>query len=319
MTIISRVVGCGSYLPATILTNEELAKRVDTTDEWIQQRTGIKQRHIVADGEMTSDMATAAAQKALKNANLSAAEIDLIILATTTPDHPFPATATKVQTMLGANKAFAFDLQAVCSGFAYALATADNFIKSGSVKTALVIGADAMSKVLDWTDRSNCVLFGDGAGAFVLKADTGTSGILSTHLFSDGTCYDALYVDPVGAAINQRGFIQMKGREIYRHAVHKIGGAVETALKANNMTVDDVDWLVPHQANRRILEAVADHFTLPMEKIVITIDQHANTSAASIPLATCVAVDDGRIKPGQIIVFEAMGGGLTWGSAVVRW
>lgn len=319
MTIISRIIGWGSYLPERIVSNDELSKTVDTTDEWIQQRTGIKQRHIVGDNEHTSDIAVEACKKALKCAQIDISDVDAIIMATTTPDNPFPACATKVQSKLGAKNAFAFDVQAVCSGFVYALATADAYIKSNMAKTVLVIGADAMSKVLDWTDRTNCVLFGDGAGAFIVQASTGTSGILSTHIFSDGDHYDALYVDPKGASVNDRGFVAMKGREIYRHAVQKIGGAVQIALDHNNITIDDVDWFVPHQANRRILEAVADHFKLPMDKMVITIDQHANTSAASIPLAACVALDDGRIKTGDTVIIEAMGGGITWGSAAIRW
>lgn len=317
----SQVIGCGAYLPETIITNHELAKKVDTTDEWIRERSGIEKRHIVAGQQTCSDLCYLAALRALKNAGVDPSEIDCIVVATTTPDHPCPATATRVQTKLGAHKAFAFDVQAVCSGFVYALAIADNFIRCGQAKHALVIGADVMSELLDWNDRSTCVLFGDGAGALVLKAvpQTEERAILSTHLFSDGEHYDALYVDNSLDTPNNRGYMRMQGREIFKNAVQKIGEAVEKALEHNQLTPNDIDWFVPHQANKRIIIGVAEKFNLPLSKVVITIDQHANTSAASIPLALATAVEDGRIQPGHLVLIEAMGGGLTWGSALIRW
>jgi 3-oxoacyl-[acyl-carrier-protein] synthase-3 len=317
----SQVIGCGAYLPETALTNRDLAKIVDTSDEWIRERSGIEKRHVVNKKQTCSDLCYSAALKAIENAGIDASQIDCIVVGTTTPDHPCPATATRVQTKLKAHKAFAFDVQAVCSGFVYALAVADNFVRCGQAKHALVIGADVMSELLDWTDRSTCVLFGDGAGALVLKAVSQSEerGILSTHLFSDGELYDALYVDNSVDTPKHRGYIRMQGREIFKNAVQKIGEAVEKALEHNHLTPEDIDWFVPHQANKRIILGVSEKFNLPLSKVVITIDQHANTSAASIPLAIATAVEDGRIQPGHLVLIEAMGGGLTWGSALIRW
>jgi 3-oxoacyl-[acyl-carrier-protein] synthase-3 len=322
--IRSRVIGCGSYLPGRIMKNEELAKVVDTTDEWIRQRTGIAERHIVADDERTSDMGLAAARKAMDNAGLDVDEIDMIVVATTTPDNTFPATATTIQARLGMTRGAAFDVQAVCSGFIYALATADNFIRQGQARTVLVIGAESFSRILDWEDRSTCVLFGDGAGAMVLQAaeangDGRDRGVLSTHLYSDGRFRDILFVDGGPSATGTVGKLRMEGREVYRHAVVKLAEAIDTALDANGLTAADVDWLVPHQANVRIIESMARRLDLPMDRVVITIDRHANTSAASIPLALAEAVEDGRINAGQLVLLEAMGGGITWGSALIRW
>jgi len=317
----SKVIGCGGYLPKNVVTNRDLAQKMDTTDEWIQERSGIKQRHIIAKGETCSDLCYFAAKDALAQAGLDASEIDCIVVATTTPDHPCPATATRVQEKLKATRAFAFDIQAVCSGFVYAVSVGDNFIRTGQAKHVLVIGADTMSEILDWTDRSTCVLFGDGAGALLLKAvpETSERGILSTHLFSSGELYDCLYVDNSIPTPGNRGYIRMQGKEIFKNAVQKIGEAVEAALTHNNLTSDDIDWFVPHQANKRIIQGVSERFNIPMSKVVLTVDQHANTSAASIPLALSVAQKDGRIKPNDLVVIEAMGGGLTWGSALIRW
>lgn len=320
MLFCSKVLACGHYLPEKCLTNHDLESMLDTTSDWIVQRTGIEQRHIANESETTAYMAFKASEEALTKAGLSAKDIDMIVLATSTPDHPFPATATKVQALLGATKAFAFDVQAVCSGFVYALSIADNFIKSGQVKNVLVIGADAMSRILNWKDRSTAVLFGDGAGAYVLQSApyAKNQGILSTHLYSDGTLYEALYVDTSEPFDNKRGHVKMDGQTIYKHAVRKIGQAVVDALKHNDLVIADIDWFVPHQANRRILESICDHFNIPPEKMIITIDKHCNTSAATIPLATHSALQDGRIQPGHLLVLEALGGGLTWGSAVLR-
>jgi len=320
----SIVIGCGAYLPEKIVTNKELAARVDTTDEWITERTGIKQRHIAADGELTSHLGTKAAQRALAAAGIDAAEIDLIICATSTPDQTFPATATQIQAQLGINDAIAFDMQAVCSGFIYALATADNFLKVGQAKTALVIGAETFSRILDWTDRGTCVLFGDGAGAVVLRALPSSAngkgrGILSTHLHADGRFHDALYVDGGPSSTGTVGHLRMQGKEVFRHAVEKLASVVEEALAANGMTGADVDWLVPHQANKRIIDGMARKLGLGSNRVVITVDHHANTSAASIPLALAEAVDDGRLKPGHVVLLEAIGGGLAWGAGVIRW
>jgi len=324
MVVRSRVAGCGAYLPQKIITNADLAVRLNTSDDWIAQRTGIRQRHVAADGEFTSDLATAAAEAALEQAGMSGADIDLLVLATTTPDHTFPATATQVQARIGMTRGAAFDLQAVCSGFVYALATADNFIKAGQAKTALVIGAETFSRILDWNDRGTCVLFGDGAGAVVLRAGEGQGtvadrGILTTHLFSDGRYYKQLYVDGGPSATRTTGYVQMEGREVFRHAVVKMGEAVDTAIAAMGIAGSDVDWLVPHQANLRIIDSMGQRLHLPPEKVVVTVDRHANTSAASIPLALAQAVSDGRIKPGHLVLLEAMGGGFTWGSALIRW
>jgi 3-oxoacyl-[acyl-carrier-protein] synthase-3 len=325
MSFRSHVIGCGGYLPARIVSNAELAERLDTSDEWIVQRTGIRQRHVAAPGELTSDLALKAAEQALAKAGITGAELDLIVLATATPDNTFPATATKLQAQLGMTHGAAFDVQAVCSGFIYALATADNFIRCGQARTALVIGAETFSRILDWEDRGTCVLFGDGAGAMVLRAhrDEGGGarerGVLSTHLHSDGKLYDILYVDGGPSTTGSSGFLRMEGKEVFRHAVHRLAEVVDEALNANGLKGADLDWLVPHQANRRIIDGMGRKLGLPPEKVVITIDRHANTSAASVPLALAEAVDDGRIKPGQLVLMEAMGGGITWGAALVRW
>jgi len=324
MIIRSQVLSCGAYLPRRIVTNAELAERLETSDAWITQRTGIRQRHIAAEGELTSDLATAAAETALKQAKLSGEEIDLLILATSTPDHTFPATATKVQARIGMNRGAAFDLQAVCSGFVFALATADNFIKAGQVKSALVIGAETFSRILDWNDRSTCVLFGDGAGAVVLKAAEGQGtiddrGVLTTHIYSDGRYYKLLYVDGGPSSTRTTGYVQMEGREVFRHAVVKMGEAVDAAIAAMGITGREVDWLVPHQANLRIIDSMGHRLHLPPEKVIVTVDKHANTSAASIPMALAQAVNEGHVKPGHLVLLEAMGGGFTWGSALLRW
>ena len=320
----SIVAGCGSYLPAKVLTNAELAQRIETSDEWIRQRTGIGQRYIAADGGLTSDLATKAADAALTQAGVSASSVDLIVLATATPDETFPATATRVQSNLGIHRGAAFDIQAVCSGFVYALATADNFLRCGQANTVLVIGAETFSRILDWNDRGTCVLFGDGAGAVVLRAGEGQGtsadrGILSTHLFSDGQYHDLLYVDGGPSSSRSSGLLRMAGKEVFRHAVVKLAEAVDAALIANNIKGTDVDWLVPHQANRRIIDAMAEKLHLPPERVVVTIERHANTSAASIPLAMAEAAGDGRIRKGQLVLLEGMGGGFTWGSALIRW
>jgi len=322
----SRIISCGAYLPEGIMTNDDIAKIVDTTNEWIEQRTGIKSRHIAAKGQTTSDMATRAARKAIEKAGLKATDIDAVILATTTPDQTFPATAVTVQDNLGmGDKGFAFDLQAVCSGFIYALATADNFIKSGQINRALVIGAERFSNLLDWSDRTTCVLFGDGAGAVILEADDnakGTkedSGIFSTHLHSEGAQRNNLYVDGGPGTTQTTGHVRMNGREVFRHAVTRMGEVVLEALNANGLQGSDIQWLVPHQANKRIIDATAEKLGLPPERVVITVEHHGNTSAASIPLALYTALEDGRIRRGDLILMEAMGGGFTWGAALVRW
>jgi len=323
----SLVTGCGAYLPSQIVTNAELAKRIDTTDEWIRQRTGIRQRHIAADGEFTSDLGTAAAREAMAQAGVKPGDIDLIICATSTPDETFPATATRIQTRLGVGQGAAFDVQAVCSGFVYGMAVADNFVRVGQAKTVLVIGAETFSRILDWEDRSTCVLFGDGAGAVVLQATNGVDktngakarGVLSTHLYADGTHHDALYVDGGPSSTKTVGHLRMEGKEVYRHAVVRMAEAIDAALEANGLTPGDVDWLVPHQANIRIIESMGRRLNLPGDREVVTVDRHANTSAASIPLALSEAVGDGRIQQGDLVLMEAMGGGFTWGSALVRW
>jgi 3-oxoacyl-[acyl-carrier-protein] synthase-3 len=321
MSFRSQVVGCGAYLPERVVTNDELARRLDTSDEWIRQRTGIAERRIAADGELTSDLAVAAARRALERAGLSGNDLDLIVLATATPDHTFPATATKVQAQLGMKRGAAFDVQAVCSGFIFALATADNAIRLGQARTALVIGAETFSRILDWQDRGTCVLFGDGAGAVVLSAVSGDSarGVLSTHLHSDGQLHDILYVDGGPSSTGTTGHLRMEGREVFRQAVHHLSGAVEEALAANGLTGADIDWLVPHQANLRIIDAIGKRLKLKPGQTVVTIERHANTSAASIPLALDEAVGDGRIQPGHLVLMEALGGGLTWGASLVRW
>ena len=325
MTVMRSVVlGYGSYLPERILTNAELAKMVDTSDEWIIQRTGIKQRHIAAEGEFTSHLGLKAAQAAIANAGIDTQSIDLIVLATSTPDNTFPATAVAIQNGLGINHGAAFDLQAVCSGFIFALATADNFLKTGAFKLALVIGAETFSRILDWNDRGTCVLFGDGAGAVVLEAQSqaGTSadrGILTTHLRSDGRHKDKLFVDGGPSSTQTVGHLRMEGREVFKHAVGMITDVIVDAFDATGTTADDIDWLVPHQANKRIIDASAKKLHIAPQKVVLTVDRHGNTSAASIPLALAAAADDGRIKKNDLLMLEAMGGGFTWGSALLRW
>ncbi|CDO61335.1 3-oxoacyl-[acyl-carrier-protein] synthase,KASIII [Candidatus Phaeomarinobacter ectocarpi] len=321
--IRSIVKGVGAYLPERIITNAEMATLVDTSDDWITARTGIHQRHIAADGELTSDLAIAASKDALANAGVHADDLDLIILATATPDDTFPATATVVQAALGMERGFAFDMQAVCSGFVYAVATADNFIKAGQAKNVLVIGAETFSRILDWEDRTTAVLFGDGAGAIVLQAGEGEGsntdrGVLTTHLHSDGRHRSKLYVDS-GPSRGSVGHLRMEGQEVFRHAVVNIAEAIDEALDATGLEAKDIDWFVPHQANKRILDATAKRIGLAPETVVMTVGQHANTSAASVPLALDVAVKDGRIKQGDMVLLEAMGGGFTWGSALIRW
>lgn len=321
---ISVVAGCGAYLPEKVLTNADLAEIVETSDKWIVARTGIERRHIAADDEMTSDLGRVAAERALADAGIEASDVDLIVLATTTPDSTFPATAARIQANLGVTRGPAFDVQAVCSGYIYALGVADNFIRLGQAKTALVIGAEIYSRILDWTDRSTCVLFGDGAGATVLTAERrdGTSdqrGVLSTHLHTDGRHYDLLYVDGGPSSTQTTGHVRMLGPEVFRHAVGKLASVVNEALEANDLDVSDIDWLVPHQANKRIIDGTAKKLSLPAERIILTVQDHANTSAASIPLALAHGVDNDLIKPGQIVLCEAIGGGLSWGSALIRW
>ncbi len=320
----SQIVGCGSYLPARIVTNAELAERVDTTDAWIVQRTGIRQRHVAAADETTSVIGLRAAQAALADAGMKASEIDLIIVATATPDHTFPATATQIQAALGIEDGVAFDLQAVCSGFVFALTTADKFLSTGAARTALVIGAETFSRILDWEDRTTCVLFGDGAGAVVLKAAPGEGtladrGVLATHIRSDGRYKDKLYVDGGPGSTRTVGFLRMEGKEVFRHAVQNLAETVRHTFAETGLSGADIDWFVPHQANRRIIDATADKLGIGHERVVITVDRHGNTSAASIPLALAEAHRDGRIKPGQLVLIEAMGGGFTWGSALIRW
>jgi 3-oxoacyl-[acyl-carrier-protein] synthase III len=320
----SVVIGCGSYLPARILSNDELARSVETTDEWIVQRTGIRERHIAAAGEVTSDLALNAARAALTNARVSASSIDLIVLATSTPDQTFPATAVTVQAGLGITHGAAFDLQAVCSGFVYALAVADGMLKGGSFKRALVIGAETFSRILDWSDRTTCVLFGDGAGALVLEAQAQPGnrddrGILTTHLRSDGRHKSKLYVDGGPSSTQTVGHLRMEGREVFKHAVAMITDVIDDAFKATGYSARDIDWFVPHQANKRIIDGSAHKLGIAPEKVVVTVDRHGNTSAASIPLALADAIADRRIKRGNLILLEAMGGGFTWGSALLRW
>jgi 3-oxoacyl-[acyl-carrier-protein] synthase III len=322
--IRSVVLGCGSYLPQRVLTNAELATKVDTSDEWIVQRTGIRERHIAAEGEFTSHLAIRAAKAALAHAGIDAHSIDLIVLATSTPDHTFPATAVAIQNGLGITHGAAFDLQAVCSGFVFALATADNFLRSGAFNRALVIGAETFSRILDWTDRATCVLFGDGAGAVVLRAEPqpgsrADRGVLATQLGADGRHYDDLWVDGGPSATQTTGHLRMNGREVFRCAVGELAGAALTVLDKAGYGPDDLDWLVPHQANRRIIDAVGKRLRLPADKVIVTVERHANTSAASIPLALNEACEDGRVRPGDLVVATAMGGGFTWGAALIRW
>jgi len=320
----SVITATGSYLPERIVTNAELAEKVDTSDEWIVARSGIKQRHIAADGELTSDLATKAAQAAMDSAGLTADDIDLVLLATATPDETFPATAATVQKNLGITRGFAFDLQAVCTGFIYALATADNFIKAGQVTRALVIGAETFSRIIDWEDRTTCVLFADGAGAIVLEASEqeGTNqdrGVLTSHLHADGRHHDLLYVDGGPSSTQTTGYLRMAGREVFKHAVTNLASVVGEALEATGLEPDDIDWLIPHQANKRIIDSTGRKLKMDPAKVVVTVDMHGNTSAASVPLALDVAVRDGRVKKGDVLLLEAMGGGFTWGSALVRY
>ncbi|MBD1545041.1 beta-ketoacyl-ACP synthase III [Roseibium aggregatum] len=325
MSVIrSTVIGCGSYLPAKCLTNADLSRMVDTSDDWIVQRTGIRQRHIAAEGEMTSDLALNAARAALENAGVDAQDIDTIILATATPDYTFPATAVTVQAGLGIHHGAAFDVHAVCSGFVYALTTADAYIRSGMSKRVLVIGAETFSRILDWNDRTTCVLFGDGAGAVVVEASEGTGdiadrGVLTSHLRSDGRHKDKLYVDGGPSATQTTGHLRMEGREVFKHAVGMITDVIEDAFNETGTTADDLTWFIPHQANKRIIDASARKLGIAPEKVVTTVDRHGNTSAASIPLALDTAVRDGRVKRGDLVLLEAMGGGFTWGSVLLRW
>jgi 3-oxoacyl-[acyl-carrier-protein] synthase-3 len=323
MMFRSQIVGCGAYLPERVVTNDELAARLDTSDAWIRQRTGIGERRIAAAGELTSDLAFNAAHQALERAGMNGNDLDLIVLATATPDQTFPATAVKVQARLGMKRGAAFDVQAVCSGFIFALAVADNALRLGQARTALVIGAETFSRILDWQDRGTCVLFGDGAGALVLNAvsDSGpmSRGILSTHLHSDGRQHDILYVDGGPSSTGTAGCLRMQGREVFRQAVQHLSNVVDEALAANGLSPSDIDWLVPHQANTRIIDAVGRKLGLSADKTVVTIERHANTSAASIPLALEEAVGDGRIRPGHLVLMEALGGGLTWGAGIARW
>ena len=314
----ARIAGTGSYLPERILTNRELEAMVDTTDEWIVTRTGIRERHIVAEGETTSDMALHASRRAIQVAGIEAREIDMIIVATTTPDRIFPSTACLLQDKLGIASCPAFDLQAVCSGFIYALATADSFIKSGGAKCVLVVGADAMSRITDWSDRSNCILWGDGAGAVVLQASE-APGIISSHLHADGSYANLLQVPSGVSQRDGRDTIEMQGNPVFKIAVNTLDAIVDETLQANGMQKSDIDWLVPHQANIRILQSTAKKLGMSMERVVVTVDVHGNTSAASIPLALDVAVRDGRIKRGETILMEAFGGGFTWGSVLAKY
>src|SRR5579863_724076 len=318
------MLGCGSYLPSKVLTNEDLARKIDTSDEWIVQRTGIHERRIAAPGEVTSQMAVRAAQAALAHAHVDAQAIDLILLATSTPDNTFPASAVAVQSALGITHGAAFDLQAVCSGFVYALSTADGLLKTGAFNRALVIGAETFSRLLDWNDRGTCVLFGDGAGAVVLEAapqpgSRADRGILTAHLRSDGRHKSKLYVDGGPSSTRTVGYLRMEGREVFKHAVGMITDVIVDAFEATGTTAEDIDWFVPHQANKRIIDASAHKLHIAPQKVVLTVDLHGNTSAASIPLALSVAVADGRVKKGDLVLLEAMGGGFTWGSALVRW
>jgi 3-oxoacyl-[acyl-carrier-protein] synthase-3 len=315
----ARIAGVGTYLPARCVSNDELARTVDTSDAWIVERTGIRQRYLAAPHETATFMGTAAARAALADAGMGPDAVDAVILATSTPDEAFPATAVRVQAALGMTHGFAFDVSAACSGFVYALSVADAFIRQGSVRHVLVIGSEVYSRLMNWQDRGTCVLFGDGAGAFLLSAgDSAGPGILSTHLHAQGALGDILYVDGAVGRPDRPGHLVMKGQEVFRHAVTKLAAVVEEALAANGLTHADVDWLVPHQANRRIIDAMGKKLHLPPDRVVVTVDRHANTSAASIPLALAEAYVDGRIKPGDLVLMEALGGGLTWGAALAR-
>ncbi|SOC39608.1 3-oxoacyl-[acyl-carrier-protein] synthase-3 [Rhizobium subbaraonis] len=322
--IRSVVRGFGTALPKRVLTNRELESMVDTSDEWIVQRTGIRQRYIAGEGETTASLGEAAAREALERAGLTPADIDLIIVATSTPDNTFPATAVNIQNRLGMHHGFAFDVQAVCSGFVYAVTTADAYIRGGVARRVLVIGAETFSRILDWTDRTTCVLFGDGAGAIVLEAQEGTGevsdrGVLTAQLRSDGAHLEKLYVDGGPSTTGTVGHLRMEGREVFKHAVGMITDVIVAAFDATGLTIDDLDWMVPHQANRRIIDGSARKLGIPLEKVVVTVDLHGNTSAASIPLALASAARDGRIKEGDVVLLEAMGGGFTWGAVLLRW
>ncbi|OOG75936.1 3-oxoacyl-ACP synthase [Sinorhizobium sp. A49] len=322
--IRSVVRGFGAALPKRVVTNQELESKVDTSDEWIVQRTGIRQRYIAGEGETTASLGEAAARAALDNAGLTAADLDLIILATSTPDNTFPATAVNIQNRLGMHHGAAFDLQAVCSGFIYAVTTADAYIRGGLAKRVLVIGAETFSRILDWSDRTTCVLFGDGAGAIILEAQEGEGtiadrGVLAAKLRSDGAHREKLYVDGGPSTTGTVGHLKMEGREVFKHAVGMITDVIEAAFEATGTTAEDIDWLVPHQANRRIIDGSAKKLGIPLDKVVVTVDLHGNTSAASIPLALNTAAADGRIKKGDLVLLEAMGGGFTWGSVLIRW
>ena len=319
MSVRSVVAGTGSALPKRRVDNAELAETVETSDQWIVERTGIRSRYIAADGETTASLATDAARRALEDAGIPASEIDLIVLATATPDQTFPSSATKVQAALGIDDCVAFDVHAVCTGFLYAVSVADAMLRAGNGRSALVIGAETFSRILDWDDRTTCVLFGDGAGALVLRAEEGERGILATKLHADGRHNDLLFVDGGPSTTGTVGKLRMRGREVFRHAVVNLADVMGEVLGAASLSADEVDWVVPHQANARILDATAKKLGLPSEKVVVTVDRHANTSAASVPLALDVAVKDGRIKRGDIVVLEAMGGGFTWGAAVLRY
>ena len=318
------VIGLGAHLPANVVPNSYFEASVQTSDEWIRERTGIQQRHIVAKGEMTSDLALQAARNALHAAKIDAHDLDLIVVATTTPDETFPATATRLQARLGMKHGAAFDVQAVCSGFIYGMAVADNFIKAGQAKTVLLVGAESMSRLLDWKDRTTCVLFGDGAGAVVLQAHRGHGdhsdrGVLNTKLYSDGRLHDLLYVDGGPSSTQTTGHLRMQGKEVFRHAVTNISAAIMASVEEAGFKISDIDWFVPHQANQRILDGTARKLGIPASKVVSTVAQHGNTSAASVPLALATAVQDGRIHKGQLVLLEAMGGGFTWGASLIRW
>ena len=314
------LLGAGGYLPERVVTNDELARRLDTSDAWIRERTGIVQRHLAAPHETACFMGTEAARRALDAAGIGAAEVDAVLLATATPDQAFPATALRVQAALGIAGGFGFDISAACSGFIFALSAAEAFIRCGRARTMLVIGSEVYSRILDWEDRATCVLFGDGAGAVVLRAGEAASGrgILSSHLHGDGSAGDLLFVDGAVGIPERPGHLRMNGREVFRHAVNKLSASIDEALAANGLGHADIDWLVPHQANKRIIDAIARKLDLPPDRVVVTVDRHANTSAASIPLALAEAVGQGRIRPGHLVLMEALGGGLTWGSALVR-
>ncbi|MCV6575579.1 MAG: ketoacyl-ACP synthase III [Cohaesibacter sp.] len=323
-TIRSVVVGCGSYLPDNVVTNEDLTKVVETSDEWIRQRTGIEQRHVAANEEYTSDLGHKAALAALEHAGLQASDIDLIICATATPDNTFPATAVSIQNKLGITHGAAFDLQAVCSGFVFAMSTADLYLQGGKAKRALVIGAETFSRILDFNDRTTCVLFGDGAGAVILEAQEGTGdvsdrGVLTSHLRSDGRHKDKLYVDGGPSTTQTAGYLRMQGKEVFKHAVGMITDVITDAFDATGISAEELDWFVPHQANKRIIDSSAKKLGIAADKVVTTVNLHGNTSAASIPLALNVAVKDGRIQKGDTVMLEAMGGGFTWGSVLLRW